>query len=208
MSLNNFDAIVYINLKHRKDRNTHILKELTRLNVDKDKIVRIEGNFIPFNGHLGCVMSHINAIDYAINNNLNNILILEDDCYFIDNVNFLNSTIEYFLKIVNPWNVFLLGGYFEKTQKTNYSYINRVIKGWRSHSYALHKSYFKILKENFLYSCEMLHKHNTHFDGEKYVLDHNWWSLQKKDLWYASNILLTAQIDGYSDIMWKEREIR
>ena len=92
MSLNNFDAIAYINLKHRKDRKNHILKELKRLKVDKKKLHRVEARFTPFNGHLGCALSHIDALDFAIKKNLNNILILEDDCFFIDDVNFINKT--------------------------------------------------------------------------------------------------------------------
>ena len=120
MSLNDFDAIAYINLKHRKDRKKHILKELSRLKVNKKKIHHVQAHFVPFNGHLGCILSHIDALDWAIKQKLNNILILEDDCFFIDDANFINKTVEYFLSLVAKWDVYLFGGYFEKKQKSPY----------------------------------------------------------------------------------------
>lgn len=208
MSLNYFDAIAYINLKHRKDRKSHILKELSRLDISKNKIQRIEGTFVPFNGHLGCVLSHVDVINWAIEKNLNNILILEDDCYFIDDVKFLNSTIEYFFKIIKKWHVFLFGGYFEKIEKTNYPFINRIKKSCRSHAYGLDKSYFLTLKNNFLSTADLLKKHNLHFECTKIALDQRWQPLQEKDLWYASNILLAAQIADYSDIGWQNKKNR
>lgn len=208
MSLNYFDAIAYINLKHRTDRDTRILKELARLKADKSKITRFEGNYTPFNGHIGCVLSHIDVINWAIEKNLNNILVLEDDCYFIDDVNFLNATIEYFLKIVTKWHVFLLGGYFEEVEKNKYPYINRIKKSYRSHSYAINGCYFKKLRENFYESFNLLKKYSAHFHQKGEALDSHWHILQKKDLWYSSNILLTAQIEGYSDIFWKDKPTR
>jgi len=200
MSLNKFDAIAYINLKHRKDRRSHILKEFLRLKVNKDKIHHFEGTFIPFNGHLGCVLSHIEVINWAIKKNFNNILIIEDDCYFIDNIKYLNFTIEYFFKIVNIWHVFLLGGYYEKIEESKYPYINRIKKSYRSHSYAINVCYFKILKKNYLSCAKKLEDNSFHFHEIKFALDISWHTLQKKDLWYASNILLTAQQKGFSDI--------
>jgi glycosyl transferase, family 25 len=208
MSLNYFDAIAYINLKHRKDRNSHILKELCRLKVNNAKIKRFEGNYIPFNGHLGCVLSHIDVVQWAIEEKLNNILILEDDCYFIDDIEFLNSTIEYFFKIVKKWDVFLFGGFYEKIEKSEYPYINRIKQSYRSHCYAINKNYFENLKNNFLTSSDLLKNCDLHFDVMNFALDRNWLSLQEKDLWYASNILLAAQLADYSDIGWQNKNKR
>ncbi len=208
MSLNYFDAIAYINLRHRKDRNHHILKELSRLNVNKDKIHRFEGNFIPFNGHLGCVLSHIDVINWAIEKKLNNILILEDDCYFIDNIEFINSTIDYFFKIVKKWDVFLLGGFYEEIEKSNYPFINRIKQSYRAHSYAINNCYLKTLKNNFLSSAKMLKKYTLHFKGMQVALDRHWVSLQKRDLWYATDALLAFQIADFSDIGWQNKNRR
>jgi GR25 family glycosyltransferase involved in LPS biosynthesis len=208
MSLNNFDAVVYINLQHRKDRKNHILKELKRVNVDKNKINRISAHFIPFNGHLGCVLSHIDALNWAIKKNLNKVLILEDDCYFIDDIHFLNLSVKYFFKMVKKWNVYLFGGFYEKIEKSNYPYINRIKQSYRSHAYGIHKNYYSILKNNFLKTAKILERYNSHLDICNDALDRRWTFLQKKDLWYACNILLTGQISDYSDIGWIEKKSR
>ena len=42
MALNQFDAIVYINLSHRRDRNKIIIEELNRLEVSEEKVHRLE----------------------------------------------------------------------------------------------------------------------------------------------------------------------
>jgi len=36
--LNNFDIVYYINLSHRKDRYIHINNELSKTNIDPNKI--------------------------------------------------------------------------------------------------------------------------------------------------------------------------
>ena len=121
MSLNYFDALAYINLKHRTDRNTHILKEPPGLKVEKNKIRRFEGNYTPFNGHLGCALSYIDIINRAIIKNLNNILVLEDESFFIDDINFIDATIEYFLKIADKWHVFFTWRSFSRNRKNQIS---------------------------------------------------------------------------------------
>ncbi|MFA6119379.1 MAG: glycosyltransferase family 25 protein [Parachlamydiales bacterium] len=206
--LNSFDAIAYINLKHRKDRKAHILSELSRLHVQKNKIKRIDATYIPFNGHLGCVLSHIEALNFALESNLNNILILEDDCFFIDDVQFLNGTIEYFFKTVDPWDVFLFGGYYDQIEKSKHPYINRIKKSYRAHAYAVNKKYFSSLKNHFLSTRDKLQKYQLFYEANKDALDRTWNVLQEKDLWYASNVLLTGQINDFSDIGWETKKLR
>ena len=38
-------------------------------------------------GRIGCYLSHMEALEYAISNNYENILIFEDDCQFTDYAN-------------------------------------------------------------------------------------------------------------------------
>ena len=40
-------------------------------------------------GRVGCFLAHLRALRYAIKKKLNNVIILEDDCSFIQNENFL-----------------------------------------------------------------------------------------------------------------------
>ena len=61
--LNIFDKIYYINLEHRKDRLTHIINQLDKTNIDKNKIEKINGIYIKNFGILCCAKSHCLALE-------------------------------------------------------------------------------------------------------------------------------------------------
>ena len=69
---------LYINLAHRPDRNKHLLAELARLKIPPSRIVRIEA-VAHKNGELGCCLSHLKALRYISDHNLEQAVILEDD---------------------------------------------------------------------------------------------------------------------------------
>ena len=96
------DKLYYINLDYRKDRKEHIEKELRKLNPIGDKIYRIPGIFHEI-GALGCGLSHIKALDHAIENNYQRIAIFEDDFKFFDkksvkNLHFFSQKLQNFDK--------------------------------------------------------------------------------------------------------------
>lgn len=74
------NKVIYINLKHRTDRNAQIKEELLKM-FPEDKIVRFEAIYNEIGG-AGCGLSHKACIKYAMDNNLDNILIVEDDFFF------------------------------------------------------------------------------------------------------------------------------
>ncbi len=206
MSLNEFDEIIYINLEHRKDRKKELLSELKKLNVDKKKIKRIHAHYYTFNGHIGCVLSHIDALEYALKNEFEKVLILEDDATFIDNVEFINSYIQFFFHSVKDWDVFLLGGRVFKREKTKYPYIYRVLRSTCSHAYVIHRNYIPTLLKKFKETYKVLKKIHYFFDkkNKELALDITWTELQKKDKWYMGKVVLAGQRKSYSDIAWKE----
>ena len=206
MSLNEFDKIIYINLEHRKDRKKELLSELKKLNVDKKKIKRIPAHYYTFNGHIGCVLSHIDALEYALKNEFEKVLILEDDATFIDNVEFINSYIQFFFHTVKDWDVFLLGGKIYKREKTKYPYIYRVTNSICAHAYLINKTYIPTLLKEFKRAFNGLEKIHYFFDKKNntFALDRAWAKLQKKDRWYMGKIVIASQRNSYSDIELKE----
>jgi glycosyl transferase family 25 len=99
--LNNI-PILFINLDRSKDRLKHMLNQIKTYNISNiHRISGIDGNKINYRGdnigdfvfvnndfnnntksELGCLLSHIKAIKYAYNNNLETVLITEDDISF------------------------------------------------------------------------------------------------------------------------------
>ena len=81
--LNRLEKIFYINLSHREDRNASIVSQLKKLGVKEEKIERIEAEHDVLNGHRGCALSHIKALKLAQEKGLREVLILEDDAFFL-----------------------------------------------------------------------------------------------------------------------------
>ena len=106
--LNYLDKILIINLKHREDRKDEMLQELNKFQIEKDKIIFIEAVYNKEDGALGCTASHIKCMEYALNNNLDNVLILEDDYDFCKNINLFNIELTKFLTSNVNWDVLLL----------------------------------------------------------------------------------------------------
>jgi len=79
-----FNKAFYINLDKRKDRRIFIEKQLSMFGIEAE---RFPGIINEYNGHKGCLLSHRNIIQRSIDENLGNILIIEDDCEFINEFN-------------------------------------------------------------------------------------------------------------------------
>ena len=97
-----FDKVYCINLKHRQDRKISILTETKKHNLGKITFFEAyNGNELqnPYrisNGNFGLISSNIDIIKEAKEKNYKNILILEDDCYFTDEIKNIDSYLENF----------------------------------------------------------------------------------------------------------------
>jgi hypothetical protein len=63
----NIDSIYYINLSHREDRKNQFLDNFNSAN--ENKIHRVDAHYYKNNGAVGCLMSHITALNLALNDN-------------------------------------------------------------------------------------------------------------------------------------------
>ena len=123
-----FDKIICINLKHRADRWKEVSRQCQRADIAVERYDAIENNpmgwvHIPgkdkmnhikpesWPGAAGCMASHINVWKLAKANNWKNVLIIEDDCDFVDNLqNIFNQQIK---QVPNDWDLLYLGGIHE-----------------------------------------------------------------------------------------------
>lgn len=94
-----FNKIYCINLDRRKDRWEETVVELRKWNLfgDVDRISAVDGNLIENktnsvnNGELGLIETHLNLIRNAKNKKYKNILLIEDDIEFTEEINNLDS---------------------------------------------------------------------------------------------------------------------
>lgn len=148
MKLNEyFDKIYCINLDERPDRWEQVLNEFKKVgieNVERFSAVKHE------KGAIGCRESHLNIIKKAKEEKLNNVLIFEDDVFFIDdNIKFISKTLEDLKNI--DWDLFYLGA----TVDPNVGFMNKITDNifktnfaYTTHAYAINSKIFdKILDQ-------------------------------------------------------------
>lgn len=191
--------IIYINLKHREDRKEQIEKEL--VNLPKENIHRLEAVYHKNNGPLGCCESHIQAIELAIKNKWDKVLILEDDFVFLNNKEYTNNSLEMFFGLGIEWDVFMFSSNLLKYEKTEFDFLNKVIQGKTTSGYLLNSDYYQTLLQNFKNCFDILNvlTYNKKLKGS--CVDMGWRILQPKGNWYITNPKIGKQKDGFSDIM-------
>ena len=79
----------------RTDRRSALLQEFDRIGFPKDKIIRFPAS--SYNGcpNSGCLLSHANVLEMAYDMDLQNVLILEDDFVFIDDIQKFMRTLKH-----------------------------------------------------------------------------------------------------------------
>lgn len=194
------DAILYINLEYRTDRNEHILNEINKICKDNTKIHRI--NAIKKNpGALGCGLSHIKLLEFALNHpEWNNILVLEDDFTFKSNDSItIQKDIRSIIDPLTNFDIIVLSYNHNYLQynNTHYEHIKKVNYTQTTSSYIIKKSYIPKLI-NIFKDATM----DIELNGVKHenCIDIAWNKLQHSDNWYAIFPAIGYQYDSYSDV--------
>lgn len=195
--MQHIDAILYINLAYRTDRNDHIKEECDKICKDITKIHRIDA--IKHNeGALGCGLSHIKALKYAQSHpEWNTILILEDDFTFKDDD--IENKLNHLFKTIPHFDVTLLSYNHDKIEYTNTSHesIKKVQYSQTTSSYIISRQYIPTLLQNMTESTSNMQLYGKQ---HKNCVDIYWTKLQPIGNWYALFPAIGYQYDNYSDI--------
>ena len=211
--LNRIDAIIYINLDHRKDRKKQITNELKKMGVKPEKIIRFPAVFEKYNGHLGCCKSHIGVLELIKKSNFKNCLILEDDFKFKLSKEETNNKIDTFLnKYGDTFDAIHLSvGHWEKKGPVKDG-VCRIDYCTTSSGYLLnnHSNFYdellndlknarnKMTKESAEYQKKNPNKKQTITSN---ALNQHWFGLQKRANWYAFEPQIGVQEGSTSSIM-------
>jgi GR25 family glycosyltransferase involved in LPS biosynthesis len=195
-------TIYYINLQKRKDREEQFLNNFST--KDQQKIIRINGHYYPENGAVGCLMSHISALNRALNDandNGENILICEDD-FHIKDINYCNKMLDLLFSNIENWDVIMLGQNTIESEDTgiqteNNEKIIRIKNSQTTSGYLIKKKYISRLLK--IYETDM-NKFLKNNEWENYYTDQSWKVLQPVDRWYTFNPPVAVQSPSYSDI--------
>jgi GR25 family glycosyltransferase involved in LPS biosynthesis len=197
---NKINAIYYINLEKRTDRKQEFLDNFSY--IDESKITRIPAHYYPDNGAVGCLMSHITALNKALKDSKGeNILICEDD-FYIKDMDYCNKMLDLFFEKIHDWDVVMLGQNTIDSKDTdieteNNEKIIRIINSQTASGYIIKKRYIPRLLE--IYENDMAKFVKTGTWGNYYT-DQSWKVLQLKDRWFSFSPTVGVQRQSYSDI--------
>ena len=192
-TLEYIDKILIINLKHRTDRKIEMINQIKKLNLSENKFIFIEAIYDKENGAFGCTKSHLKCINYAIDNNLDNICILEDDYEFVENIEKFNfELLKFFINVTN-WDALLLYQSNHGPPVNVHTNLKDIYRNFWSQSTAGY-----ILSKNIFYDfknlCEKILKIN------KGPIDFYWNNLKDDYKWYYIKNINGNQRKSYSDI--------
>ena len=91
--MEHIDVFYFINLDRRTDRLKEIVGELEKMDIPKEKIIRVQA-FEHKIGIFACGKSHIIAINHFIESGKNRCMIFEDDFEFTETKEKVNEVLE------------------------------------------------------------------------------------------------------------------
>jgi hypothetical protein len=197
-NMNDIDAYIYINLENRKDRKDLLLNEFKKVSIPENKIHKISGVSKPKNGHKGCVMSHILALELAKLNKWKMVAIFEDDMELNVSVNEYNRLLNKALQH-DKWDMILLHGSYQEIKEPIDNDIYYLKHSTQSTGYIIKSNYYDTLLDLFK-NCnnnmvdekwgDMEHR------MEPYALDQQWNKLIKKDniIGFKTNLIKQRNI--------------
>lgn len=187
-------------MKERGDRRNHVLIELEKLRIQRP--IRIDA-IKHVNGAIGCTLSHITAIEYAMNQHWEHVFICEDDITFL-NPQLLIHQIEKFEKIGMEWDVLIIGGNNCPPFDIISDACCRIHSCQTTTGYIVKSHYYATLMNNFRDSARHLIKEPTL--GRCYALDIYWKRLQEYDNWFMIIPPTVIQYPNYSNIENKKTD--
>jgi GR25 family glycosyltransferase involved in LPS biosynthesis len=152
-----FDKIYCINLDRRTDRWEECLIEFEKHSIDVERFSAIDGKDLKLlsglnSGQVGAIYSHIGVIQKSKESNLDNVLILEDDVEFHDNVN--QMFFDYIENVPSDWDIIFFGGNHSENNiwmteplipVTEHVY--KIIRSYANHCYAVKNTVYDKLIE-------------------------------------------------------------
>jgi GR25 family glycosyltransferase involved in LPS biosynthesis len=195
------DVIYYINLDKREDRKNEFLEEMNKMNINPEKIVRIQAVYLPKQGDLGCSKSHIKTLELFIKSPHKNCIIFEDDFQFTENKDKTNELITNIFKNNIDFDILMLSSNdLLPAENTEYNFLKKTVNSQTTSGYILNKNFAKKLLDNFKEGLSFFKKN---YDDKNYCIDIYWKILQPNNKWYVFDPKLGKQRESYSDIQQK-----
>lgn len=193
----NISRVFYINLRKRPDRKEQIEEELKNYGLidNSERFEAIETNGF---GILGCTQSHLATYKLAKERGYKNVLILEDDFYFVISKEELEEQIKRLFTEKPDFDVVMLSYNVDKMGPCeSHDFLQKPVSGAQTASgYIVNEKMYDKLIELYEYAIPLLESTREHWN---YANDQIWKKLQPTNEWYCFTKRCGKQRDGYSD---------
>jgi GR25 family glycosyltransferase involved in LPS biosynthesis len=195
------DYILFINLRHRKDRRHEFEAEMEALGIPKSKYERVDAVVGPPDTRaLGCLQSHIKCLRLIQTRFPNKrVLVCEDDASF-KKENIVRKRLELFMNThQHNWDVLLLGSNTRQSTTTSERFIHRLQSAQTTSCYLVNTHYVHTLLS--LWESSLQHYFITkQWEGDVHCCDQSWKQLQPRGRWFVFHPTLVTQRPSFSDI--------
>jgi GR25 family glycosyltransferase involved in LPS biosynthesis len=188
------DGIFYINLDKRTDRRVEIEEELNKMELPFERFNAIE---TPGRGILGCGYSHLSVFKIAKERKYKNVLIFEDDFYFLISKEELYNSLRLLFEGNVDFDVCMLAYNLKGEEEClEYPFLTRVRNAETASAYIINEKYYDTLIGLYEWAMPLLDSTGMHWE---YANDQVWKRLQEKDTWYCFKQRIGKQRSGFSD---------
>lgn len=190
------EKLIYINLDKRTDRNEELLEQLNMIQFPKEKIMRFSAicSSLPL---VGCCLSHAAVLKLAHDKGYSNVLILEDDCNFIDNPEKINTTMNSFFTEFKDYDALLLTKGSYKVEDCQSHLFERCIKSSNAVAYLVSNKIILPLSMTIEEGARKLRETGEHWNCAN---DQVWCKYMEQGKWYSVKDKLCYQRPSYSDL--------
>ena len=207
---------VYINLDRRPDRHISIEHQLRLVGLKAKRISAVEGDKQDLQGcwdhgekqcagQIGCQMSHIRALEYAISQDWEHVAVFEDDFEWSERVDpkYVMKALDRVHRLHPDWDLiaislnllnysFILPEEIIQISETATARVSQIREAQTTHGYIVRKRFLPKVLDAFQ-NCDLKLDYMT-------AIDTCWKALQGAYKWYALVPQLGVQAVGYSDI--------
>jgi GR25 family glycosyltransferase involved in LPS biosynthesis len=198
--MQNINQILYINMDNRIDRRQIIEAEFERVGIKPIIFTRFPACSYKGCPNAGCLLSHANALEMAYTMGYENVLILEDDFIFIEDIEKINHDISEFFKMVEEgleWDVLMFTTCAAEVSEYTNNIISRVSSSGNGAGYLVNRNMMLVISELFKSNVDNLYYTKQHWIYQNDIL---WKRLMPETNWYMFNQYLGYQKGGYSDL--------
>lgn len=192
------DHVFYINLDRRNDRRIHIEAELDKNGISPyERFTAVERPV--GQGIVGCGYSHLAVLKIAKERKYNNVLIFEDDFFFIVSPDELRQNIRQFYEssLAEDYDVCMLSYNLRESEDCPETpFVRRVRYAQTASGYIINSRYYDKLIQLYEWAIPLLEKTGHHW---VYANDVIWKELQSRDKWFCFSQRIGRQLDGFSD---------